>query len=539
VIGRAATLGAQRAIRLKLAVLLAPLLALGLVGGLLFLGGVAPEESQCGGAPGAGGITIGDGTVQYPLAEGTYRISSGYGPRGGTMHRGVDFAAPVGTPMDVVADGVVREAGPADGFGLWAVVDHHAPDGSLYSTVYGHNDRNLVTAGQVVEAGDQIATVGNRGQSTGPHLHFEVWPGGRLDGGTSTDPIPWLQANAGTASGGAGGANAPPVDDATDGGDTAELTGPVPPQGTQVYLGSLTPEQQSVVDAAVGVVKGRGLPLRAAVLAVAGGAQESQLRNITYGDRDSEGYLQQRPSQGWGTPEQIRDPVYATGKFLDVLVGVAGWESMALTDAVQAVQRSGFPEAYAKWEQQAIDLVAAAAGVAPIGPGGTAPAGCAPGQQLPGGAATADGAIIPAGLATVTAWPAQPQNVPDPTGTGGLVTQRTADGVAAIRAAGYGGTGITCWDEHAWNPASDHPRGLGCDVMFAPYPTLTPQGWAAANWLVEHQAELGIKYLIWDGMYWSASSPDAWIEYRSSVYGCPNPAEVTGCHYDHIHVSYY
>lgn len=94
----------------------------------------------------------------------------------------------------------------------------------------------------------------------------------------------------------------------------------------------------------------RGLPARAATIGLATALQESHLANIDYGDRDSVGLFQQRPSQGWGTVEQIMDPVYATGKFFDGLAKVDGYAEMPVTEAAQAVQRSGFPDAYAQHE---------------------------------------------------------------------------------------------------------------------------------------------------------------------------------------------
>ncbi|GAA4731727.1 cobalt transporter [Isoptericola chiayiensis] len=103
----------------------------------------------------------------------------------------------------------------------------------------------------------------------------------------------------------------------------------------------------------VGTTIQRGLPARAATIGVATAMQESRIVNIDYGDRDSVGLFQQRPSQGWGAVEQIMDPVYSTGAFYDGLVEVDGWESMEVTDAAQAVQRSAFPEAYAQHEQLA------------------------------------------------------------------------------------------------------------------------------------------------------------------------------------------
>lgn len=95
-----------------------------------------------------------------------------------------------------------------------------------------------------------------------------------------------------------------------------------------------------------------GLPARAATIAVATAIQESTLRNIDYGDRDSIGLFQQRPSQGWGSVEEIMDPYYATDRFYEALIKVSGWQDAEITVAAQAVQRSGFPEAYADHEEE-------------------------------------------------------------------------------------------------------------------------------------------------------------------------------------------
>ncbi|MGW6931225.1 M23 family metallopeptidase [Lentzea sp. NPDC054927] len=113
-------------------------------------------------------------------------FTSGYGGRWGTMHLGIDIAGPIGTPILSAADGKVIEAGPASGFGLWVRVEH--ADGTI--TVYGHVDTFNVREGQVVKAGEQIARMGNRGFSTGPHLHFEVWN----PGGQKINPLTWLNA---------------------------------------------------------------------------------------------------------------------------------------------------------------------------------------------------------------------------------------------------------------------------------------------------------------------------------------------------------
>lgn len=112
--------------------------------------------------------------------------------------------------------------------------------------------------------------------------------------------------------------------------------------------------------AAVGMV--RQLPEQAIVVALATAFQESDLKNVAYGDRDSLGLFQQRPSKGWGTPEQILDPRYAAGMFYSALVKVRGWESMRVTEAAQRVQRSAFPEAYEKWAQKSTVLTEALVG---------------------------------------------------------------------------------------------------------------------------------------------------------------------------------
>ncbi|GAB3682311.1 M23 family metallopeptidase [Saccharopolyspora tripterygii] len=115
-------------------------------------------------------------------AEGRY--TSGFGSRWGSSHMGIDIANSIGTPIYSVAPGEVIDAGPASGFGMWVRVEHD--DGTV--TVYGHVNTILAEEGQRVGAGEQIATIGNRGQSTGPHLHFEVH-----EDGTKINPLPWLR----------------------------------------------------------------------------------------------------------------------------------------------------------------------------------------------------------------------------------------------------------------------------------------------------------------------------------------------------------
>ncbi|WP_033215499.1 C40 family peptidase [Streptomyces virginiae] len=147
------------------------------------------------------------------------------------------------------------------------------------------------------------------------------------------------------------------------------------------------------------------VPERGQVVALATAIQESRLRNLTYGDRDSLGLFQQRPSMGWGTPEQIRDPVYASTRFYKGLLEVNGWQQMTITQAAQAVQRSGYPDAYAQWEPLARALQQAIVKTLPNGgqaqPGqpdtgtgtGGSGDGCRPGEDGSGWGEIPEGAI--------------------------------------------------------------------------------------------------------------------------------------------------
>jgi hypothetical protein len=133
-------------------------------------------------------------------------------------------------------------------------------------------------------------------------------------------------------------------------------------QGAQSRI-DLNGEQTANAKAIIAATKKAGLPERAAVISIATSLQESKLENLGHlgdaNDHDSLGLFQQRPSSGWGTPEQITDPEYATLAFEKGLKQVDGWQDMPLTQAAQTVQVSAYPDAYAQWEQQAADLVAA------------------------------------------------------------------------------------------------------------------------------------------------------------------------------------
>jgi hypothetical protein len=166
-------------------------------------------------------------------------------------------------------------------------------------------------------------------------------------------------------------------------------------QPSAVNLSAVQLQHASTINA---VGMSRGLPQRARIIALATALQESGLRNLPSGDLDSVGLFQQRPSQGWGPKVLLLDPVYAVRKFYDALVKVAGWQKMTLTKAAQSVQYSGFPDAYAKWEDEATTLAVALGGAAPVSltciAGAQAPTADAPSRKPLAGTSTAPSALV-------------------------------------------------------------------------------------------------------------------------------------------------
>jgi hypothetical protein len=128
---------------------------------------------------------------------------------------------------------------------------------------------------------------------------------------------------------------------------------------------ALTPEQAGYASTIAAVGIRLGLPDHAVTIALATALQESGLRNLTYGDRDSLGLFQQRPSQGWGTRDQLLDPVYAATAFYQHLEHEPGWQQLSVTEAAQGVQRSAAPDAYARWEDSSRAIAAALTGEHP------------------------------------------------------------------------------------------------------------------------------------------------------------------------------
>ncbi|MBC7632009.1 hypothetical protein [Aeromicrobium sp.] len=202
----------------------------------------------------------------------------------------------------------------------------------------------------------------------------------------------------------------------------------------------------------------RGLPPRATTIAIATAFQESKIHNIDYGDRDSLGLFQQRPSQGWGTAAQVQDPRYSIGAFYDALVKVRGYESMVITDAAQKVQRSGHPGAYAQHEDYARALASALRGFSPA------------------------------------KFTCQVN-----TRGGGSITKVT-DEVGAS----FGAIDVTTTGDDASYPLT----GRRADV--------NARGWAIAHYLVANASHLGINRIAFDRHTWRApSSQKGWTVSRA------------------------
>ncbi|MET1037126.1 MAG: hypothetical protein ABW075_02560 [Aeromicrobium sp.] len=203
------------------------------------------------------------------------------------------------------------------------------------------------------------------------------------------------------------------------------------------------------------IAQRRGLPPRATTIAIATAFQESKIHNIDYGDRDSVGLFQQRPSQGWGTVEQIMDPHYSTGEFYDVLVTIDGYAAMDINDAAQLVQRSGFPQAYAQHEDYARALASTLRGYSP---------------------AQFTCQVNPTGIGSTTA-------------------------VVEDVALAFGEIEVTRDGDDASYPLT----GTAADV--------DARGWSIAHYLVGQASALGISEVLFDGRRWRATSSHlGWVE---------------------------
>ncbi|WP_225827261.1 heavy metal transporter [Streptomyces naphthomycinicus] len=241
-----------------------------------------------------------------------------------------------------------------------------------------------------------------------------------------------------------------------------------------------TPEQAVNAATIAAVGTGRGMPERAVTIALATALQESGLRNIEHGDRDSLGLFQQRPSQGWGTERQIMDPAYAAGIFYAHLDKVPNYTDLPLTVAAQRVQRSGYPEAYAKHEPDATLLADALTGRAAA-------------------TLTCDG---------------RPQRTASATGPDAVRAALVRDfGRDALQETGaeVGGTPVPSPSPSPSVTATAHGRTVTVPV---PQGTKTDasgrderaRGWQLAQWAVANSSALHIDRVSYAGREWTAGS---------------------------------
>jgi len=245
-----------------------------------------------------------------------------------------------------------------------------------------------------------------------------------------------------------------------------------------------TPEQAVNAATITAVGTGRGLPERAVTIALATALQESGLRNISHGDRDSLGLFQQRPSQGWGTPKEILDPTYAAGEFYKHLVKVDDYQDLPLTVAAQRVQRSGYPEAYAKHEPDATVLAAALTGTsaATLTCDGRQDATRATQATATGPDAVRSALVRDFGrdaLETTAAEVSGTAATPTPTPTPTAGDTRT----------------VTLPVSEDTDPGSDR--------------SLSERGWQLAHWAVANSSALRIERVSYAGRQWTAGSTDS------------------------------
>ena len=252
----------------------------------------------------------------------------------------------------------------------------------------------------------------------------------------------------------------------------------------------------------------RGMPARAASIALAAAYQESDLENLRGGDRDSAGLFQQRPSQGWGTLDEVRDPVHATNAFYDALEKVDGYEQLEITVAAQEVQRSGFPDAYADHEADARALASALSGNSPEGFSCRLHDSDEGAAELKASGLTAHADDVRRDL--LARFPELP--------LGGFAP----GGVSTGHVEG-----------------SAHYEGRAIDAFVRPVSAANrTRGWAIAQYLVSQADRLHIKTVIFDDRIWSRGdrSGDGWRDY--------DPPERSGDpavleHRDHVHVDVY
>lgn len=294
----------------------------------------------------------------------------------------------------------------------------------------------------------------------------------------------------------------------------------VPSSGTGK---TMTLRGEQVTNAAAIIAEGKKahIPSYGWVVAIATALQESGLRNLDYGDSagpDSRGLFQQRTQGGWGTAQQARDPHLASEAFYGVashtsnpgLTDIPDWQSMSVTQAAQAVQRSGRPDAYAKWEPAARAIVAQLGDVHATG---TSPSSC--GMQPAAGT----------GECPATGLPAEK----------GL----TSDALRLLRCVKATFPTLTDFGGVHLDPLPDHPSGRAVDIMIPSYQTTqgATLGWQIAHWAKDNRTALGVQYVIFDAKIWSVEKDSqGWRGYSPGYTSSINDSSL---HLNHVHITVY
>ncbi|CAA9316562.1 MAG: putative secreted protein [uncultured Friedmanniella sp.] len=299
----------------------------------------------------------------------------------------------------------------------------------------------------------------------------------------------------------------------TDGGSCTTPTGPA---GTEAAsAGSLSAAQVGYARTIWQVGEQLGAGDRGGVVGIATALQESTLRNLSYGDRDSVGLFQQRA--GWGSVETRMNPRASARLFYSALLKVPGWKDMSVTRAAQAVQRSAFPDAYAKHEKAATGLVVLFRSKAPRG---TTAAAAAMGSAMCG---NADAAQCPT------------------TGMG-IEAGLTPDALRVLRCLKHRWPQLTSFGGVGNRPSNvdrDHQEGRAVDAMVADYQTPAGKqlGNAIASWVVANQSRLGVRYVIWNARIWNVQRASEGWRTCGSQASCYAGADDSAAHRDHVHIS--
>lgn len=493
------------------------------VGVVVVMASFIEDEDPCtptdGSVSAEGGVP--DGDFSKPMKEGTYQISSQYRDPSRPDHRGVDLAGDMHTPIYAYADGVVEKSGPASGFGNWIVLNHTI-DGKEYSTVYGHMQAQdlKVKAGDKVKAGQHIAGVGSEGGSSGPHLHFEVWPGTRNGGGEDTDPNPWIDKATNPGEGGgekkdtakkasdsepkksetpsgdkgaASGGGVLVVGDSISEGSRAELEKAIP--GVEVNARVSRP-----FDEGAGIIR-RDIDSLPGTLVIALGTNGG----VSAGDYK-------------GLVDEVKEKSPDTQ-----VVGVNTYADRDWTDATNAaIESAGVPVADWHGAVEADPGLLGGDGLHPSASGHTKFAELVAAEAGGGGGGKKGGKEKPADTRDLSEVPSDK-----------IASEEhlTKDSVRIARAVASKFPDLK--EIGGWRPVDaypDHPSGRAVDVMIPEYDTDKGKklGDEIKDYIFRNKDAFNVEYMIWRQEYIPAEGQPNQMEDRG---------DPTQNHFDHVHVT--